>query len=164
MCGIIGFYDQKISSEKKIDYISSMMDSINHRGPDSEGYFNDKFVSFAFNRLSIMDLKKGNQPIVRENIISIFNGEIYNFKEIRAELIKFGYKFETNSDSEIIAPAFLHWGIKSIEKFNGMFAIAIYDKKNNKVFLIRDRVGIKPLYLSYINSLAVKHVVLTKLR
>ena len=94
----------------------------------------------------VINLQKKN------NIISIFNGEIYNFKEIKEELISIGYKFNTNSDSEIIPNAFLAWGIKCIEKFNGMFSIAIYDLDKKKIFIIRDRVGIKPLFFSKFND------------
>ena len=129
-----------------------MNKSLTHRGPDDEGYYNDECVSLAFNRLSIIYLNNGNQPQKKNNIISIFNGEIYNFKEIKEELISIGYKFNTNSDSEIIPNAFLAWGIKCIEKFNGMFSIAIYDLDKKKIFIIRDRVGIKPLFFSKFND------------
>ncbi len=152
MCSILGIIDFKkkdLSKRSKLKYINKYL---NHRGPDDEGYFDDNYVSFCFNRLSIIDLVKGNQPIIKEHIVSIFNGEIYNFKEIKDELINLGYSFQTNSDSEIVASAFLHWGVKCVDKFNGMFAIAIYDKKNYKIYLIRDRVGIKPLYYSVFNN------------
>lgn len=152
MCSILGLIDFDSSDQSKNEKIFAVNRLLKHRGPDDEGYYNDKLVALAFNRLSIIDLIKGNQPIIKKHIISIFNGEIYNFKEIRAELINHGHKFETNSDSEIVSTAFLQWGIKSVEKFNGMFAIAVYDKKNSKVFLIRDRVGIKPLYFSHLNN------------
>jgi len=149
MCSIFGIVDFEKKNKLKDQNLKELNKILKHRGPDDEGYYNDEFVSLAFNRLSILDLDKGNQPIIRDHIISIFNGEIYNYKEIRKELQSFGYKFKSNSDSEIIASAFLKWGIKCVEKFNGMFAIAIYDKKNNKCYLIRDRLGIKPLYYSF---------------
>ena len=149
MCSIFGIVDFEKKNKLKDQNLKELNKILKHRGPDDEGYYNDEFVSLAFNRLSILDLDKGNQPIIRDHIISIFNGEIYNYKEIRQELESFGYKFKSNSDSEIIASAFLKWGIKCVEKFNGMFAIAIYDKKNNKCYLIRDRLGIKPLYYSF---------------
>ena len=138
MCSILGIIDFKkkdLSKKNKLKYINKYL---NHRGPDDEGYFNDNYVSFCFNRLSIIDLVKGNQPIIKEHIVSIFNGEIYNFKEIKDELISLGYSFQTNSDSEIVASAFLHWGVKCVNKFNGMFAIAIYDAKSNIGFLRYD--------------------------
>ena len=109
MCSIFGIVDFENKIKSK-DLISKKINNLlNHRGPDSEGYFNDKFVSFAFNRLSIMDLKKGNQPIIRENIISIFNGEIYNFKEIKKKLIAKGYTFKTNSDTEVLIHGYKEW-------------------------------------------------------
>ncbi len=149
MCSIFGIVDFEKKNKLKDQNLKELNKILKHRGPDDEGYYNDEFISLAFNRLSILDLDKGNQPIIKDHIISIFNGEIYNYKEIRKELQSFGYKFKSNSDSEIIASAFLKWGIKCVEKFNGMFAIAIYDKKNNKCYLIRDRLGIKPLYYSF---------------
>jgi len=149
MCSILGLVDFDSKDQLKNEKIHKVNSYLTHRGPDDKGYYNDQYVSFAFNRLSILDLKNGNQPIIKNHIVSIFNGEIYNFKEIRDELKSFGFYFKSNSDSEIIASAFLKWGIKCIDKFNGMFSIAIYDKKNYKIYLIRDRVGIKPLYYSY---------------
>jgi asparagine synthase (glutamine-hydrolysing) len=152
MCSILGLIDFTLADKFKNQKILDTNRFLKHRGPDDEGYYNDNVISLAFNRLSIIDLFSGNQPIIKEHIISIFNGEIYNFKEIRIELIDLGHKFLTNSDSEIIASAFLQWGISCVDKFNGMFAIAIYDKKKGKVFLIRDRVGIKPLYFSHLGE------------
>ena len=152
MCSILGLIDFDSRDSEKKSKIFNLNKSLTHRGPDDEGYYNDECVSLAFNRLSIIDLNNGNQPQKKNNIISIFNGEIYNFKEIKEELISIGYKFNTNSDSEIIPNAFLAWGIKCIEKFNGMFSIAIYDLDKKKIFIIRDRVGIKPLFFSKFND------------
>ncbi len=152
MCSILGLIDFDSRDSEKKSKIFNLNKSLTHRGPDDEGYYNDECVSLAFNRLSIIDLNNGNQPQKKNNIISIFNGEIYNFKEIKEELTSIGYKFNTNSDSEIIPNAFLAWGIKCIEKFNGMFSIAIYDLDKKKIFIIRDRVGIKPLFFSKFND------------
>ena len=152
MCSILGLIDFDSRDSEKKSKIFNLNKSLTHRGPDDEGYYNDECVSLAFNRLSIIDLNNGNQPQKKNNIISIFNGEIYNFKEIKEELISIGYKFNTNSDSEIIPNAFLAWGIKCIEKFNGMFSLAIYDLDKKKIFIIRDRVGIKPLFFSKFND------------
>ena len=155
MCSILGIIDfDKKSSNKEIE-IKKINNLLKHRGPDDDGFYNDQDISLAFNRLSILDLENGNQPFKRNHIISIFNGEIYNFKEIRNELEDSGFKFKTNSDAEIIPAAFLKWGTNCISKFNGMFAISIYDLKEKKVYLIRDRVGIKPLYYSLFNGLLV---------
>ena len=147
MCGIVGFIDfnKKLSNEKLIN----MTDVIHHRGPDDSGYsfFEKEFanIGLGHRRLSILDLSAhGHQPMQYENFEIIFNGEVYNFKEIKEELTE--YSFFSDSDTEVILKAFHKWGIKAVDKFNGMFAIAIYDKENEKITLIRDRTGIKPLY------------------
>ena len=155
MCSILGIIDFDCKDHLKSKEIFKINNCLSHRGPDDKGYYNDQYISLAFNRLSILDLKNGNQPIIKDHIVTIFNGEIYNFKEIKNELKGLGYNFKSNSDSEIIASSFLQWGIRCVEKFNGMFAIAIYDKKSFKVYLIRDRVGVKPLYYSYFNNLFI---------
>ena len=155
MCSILGIIDFDCKDHLKSKEIFKINNCLSHRGPDDKGYYNDQYISLAFNRLSILDLKNGNQPIIKDHIVTIFNGEIYNFKEIKNELKGFGYNFKSNSDSEIIASSFLQWGIRCVEKFNGMFSIAIYDKKSFKVYLIRDRVGIKPLYYSHFNNLFI---------
>ena len=138
MCGIVGF----IGKDK--NKLISMLDSIKHRGPDDRGVFVEK-VSFGHVRLSILDLSKnGHQPMEFDNLAIVFNGEIYNFKEIRKSLKE--YDFYSNSDTEVVLKAFHKWGIRAVDKFIGMFAFCIYDKKENKLFLFRDRVGVKPLY------------------
>ena len=147
MCGIAGIIN---FNSKPLDSspIRAMTESIFHRGPDDSGYFKDDNVAFGFRRLSIIDLEHGHQPMesVNGKYIVIFNGEIYNFKEIRKQLSSFGYVFQTNCDTEVVLYSYQHWGQDCVKKFNGMFAIAIYDKQNNKVFFARDRLGIKPLY------------------
>ena len=148
MCSIIGVLDPLKKEKFKKKNIFKLNNLLKHRGPDNVGYYNDDIVSLGFNRLSIIDLKQGNQPIVKDNIVSIFNGEIYNFKEIKKELERLGVKFFSNSDSEVVANAFYYWGIDCIKKFNGMFAIGIYNLKEKIFFLIRDRLGIKPIYYS----------------
>ncbi len=145
ICGIVDFNGQILNKDKFTDL---MKHKLTHRGPDDEGSYNDELVSIGFKRLSIIDVKNGNQPVLNKNktIVSIFNGEIYNFKEIRNILEKKGYHFYSNSDSEIIPYAYEVWGIHFVEKLNGMFSIAIYDKRDKSFYLIRDRLGIKPLY------------------
>ncbi|MFK5882347.1 MAG: asparagine synthase (glutamine-hydrolyzing) [Sulfurospirillum sp.] len=141
MCGIIGF------NNKDTQKLNSMLTSIYHRGPDDSGVYEDENFSLGHVRLSILDLSQsGHQPMVFENLVMVYNGEVYNFKEIKKELEKFGYSFESESDSEVILKAYHKWGIKAVDKFIGMFAIAIYDKDLKTVTLIRDRVGVKPLY------------------
>ena len=122
MCGFCGFSDKlKMSDKKKI--IKDMSDRIIHRGPDSEGFYIDKSVAMGFRRLSIIDLKGGNQPLYNEDqsIVVMFNGEIYNFLELREKLIKCGHKFKTNSDTEVIVHGYEEYGENIFNKLRGMF-------------------------------------------
>ncbi len=149
MCGIAGFCDFTKKSNKHI--LEKMTDVLHHRGPDDSGYSfyetKDAHVGLGHRRLSILDLSiHGHQPMDFEELEIVYNGEVYNFKEIRAELEKLDYSFESDSDTEVILKAYSEWGIKAVDRFNGMFAIAIYDKEKEKLTLIRDRTGIKPLY------------------
>lgn len=141
MCGIVGFNFQNK------ELLENMKISIKHRGPDDEGSFFDEFVSLGHVRLSILDLSNfAHQPMVFDNLVLVYNGEVYNFEEIRKELIKYGYVFNSKSDSEVVLKAYHKWGKEAVNKFRGMFAFCIYDKKEKKLTLFRDRVGIKPLY------------------
>lgn len=154
MCGFCGFSDKKsIENKKKI--IKSMSDRIIHRGPDSDGYYVDKSVVMGFRRLSIIDLKGGNQPIYNEDesIVVMFNGEIYNFMELRKELIDLGHIFKTNSDTEVIVHGYEEYKKDIFNKLRGMFAIFIYDKNNKEIICARDYFGIKPLYYYFDNKL-----------
>lgn len=174
MCGFCGFHsNEKLPSE----IILKMNEAIKHRGPDDEGYFFDgksfageesmpeikasqgllpvnvqSYLAFGFRRLSIIDLSgKGHQPMISENEnVITFNGEIYNFKEIRAELEVLGVCFFSNSDTEVILKGYNVWGIDVIEKLDGMFSFCLFDKSNNKIIFARDRVGPKPLF--YFNN------------
>src|SRR3972149_335008 len=144
MCGIVGF-----AGFRNDGLIKRMCDSLVHRGPDDNGFFCTERHTIAMQRLSILDLQSGHQPMMAcENRVAIvFNGEIYNYREIRTELEKEGYKFRTNSDTEVILLGYVEWGLKVIERLIGMFAIAISDQRGNPVlYLIRDRFGVKPLY------------------
>ena len=156
MCGISGFCD----FNKKLDKnnLREMTDILHHRGPDDSGYSfhetEDFNVGLGHRRLSILDLSKhGHQPMKYENLEIVYNGEIYNFKEIRKELEQESYSFESNSDTEVILKAYHKWGVQAVHKFNGMFSIAIYDVSKNKLILIRDRVGVKPLYYYKYNNI-----------
>lgn len=143
MCGITGI----VSKEKNKDkLIKKMNDKIIHRGPDSEGYYNDEYVSLGHRRLSIIDLTGGNQPIYNEDesILIVYNGEVYNYKELKEELEE--YKFKTNSDTEVILHGYEKWGEELPKKLRGMFAFAIYDKNKGEIFIARDHFGIKPFY------------------
>lgn len=155
MCGIAGFVDYNVQSSEKT--LKKMTDVLHHRGPDDSGYSfyaNSSFqIGLGHRRLSILDLSRhGHQPMIFENLEIVFNGEVYNFKEIRAELEKYYYTFESDSDTEVIIKAYHKWGIKAIDRFIGMFAIAIYDKDKGKLILIRDRAGVKPLYWYWKNN------------
>lgn len=154
MCGILG----QINKTDKIDadLFSQMLHTIHHRGPDGNGIYLDKHNQLAFghNRLAFLDLSDaGKQPLISNNeqIVVTFNGEIYNYLELKKQLLD-SYTFITNTDTEVIIAAYLKWGIDFVKELKGMFAIAIYDKKINKVFLIRDRFGIKPLYYFFNES------------
>jgi len=149
MCGITGFIDFKKQTNDTV--LKSMTDVQVHRGPDDGGYFYNNLdqaqIGLGHRRLSILDLSNhGHQPMSFKNLIMVFNGEVYNFKEIRKELESLNYTFESNSDTEVILKSYHAWGDEAVHKFNGMFAIAIYDSENKTIKLIRDRAGIKPLY------------------
>ncbi len=141
MCGIVGFNYQDSTK------LESMLQSIQHRGPDDSGTYEDSDISLGHARLSILDLSShGHQPMSYEHLEMVFNGEVYNFMEIRRELEADGYSFVSNSDSEVVLKSFHKWGIKAVDRFIGMFAFAIYDKDQRVLYLFRDRVGVKPLY------------------
>jgi asparagine synthase (glutamine-hydrolysing) len=146
MCGICG----SVSLTHALNLeVSAMSEGIAHRGPNAQGLWNNSKVSFAHRRLSLIDLSPlGNQPMVSVdgNLILVFNGEIYNFQEIRTELQSKGHVFRSGSDTEVVLYAYQEWGTKSFARFNGMFAIAMYDLKKDQVVLARDHAGIKPLY------------------
>ena len=147
MCGIVGLIDKNSKNTKK-KIIKNMADKIIHRGPDAEGYFVDDYIALGHRRLSIIDLKGGDQPLYNEtkDIALIFNGEIYNYKTIREDLINKGHKFKTNTDSEVIVHGYEEYGCELFKKLRGMFAILIYDSKNKIVVGARDHFGIKPFY------------------
>ncbi|MCV0399650.1 MAG: asparagine synthase (glutamine-hydrolyzing) [Nitrosarchaeum sp.] len=143
MCGIIGALN--VGDES---LLHKMCENIAHRGPDEEGIFKEENIGLGIRRLSIIDIDGGKQPISNEthDIWTVFNGEIYNYREIQSELIKKGHKFQTNSDTETIVHAYEEYGLDFVKVLRGMFAIAIWDYRKNKIVLVRDRIGIKPLY------------------
>lgn len=148
MCGILGIYNFE-KSQLLEDEFNTALNLISFRGPDQKGVFYDKNIILGHNRLSILDLsEKAKQPFKnkQENIILTYNGEIYNFKEIRNELIKKGHIFNTESDTEVVLKAYEEYGFDCVKQFNGMFAFALWDKNKNILFLARDPIGIKPLY------------------
>ena len=149
MCGIVGFIDfEKKLSTKTLD---NLIISLLHRGPDDNGKYFQNFDNYnlgiGHTRLSIQDpTPNGKQPMLHKNIIISYNGEVYNFKIIKKKLIDNGYSFSTNTDTEVILKSYDFWGIKFIDKLNGIFAISIFDKDKKKIYLIRDRLGVKPIY------------------
>ena len=154
MCGIYGFKSQLFSQIEQKNILTKMGKILYHRGPDDSGEFINQNLAMGMRRLSIIDVKKGKQPIYSndKNLIIVFNGEIYNYKEIRRSLEKKGYKFRTNTDTEVIVNLYQDKGLKCLDELNGMFSFAIYDINKDEVFIARDRFGIKPLYYSFQNN------------
>lgn len=158
MCGIVGIA-YGITTNRIVDdrSVIRMADKISHRGPDDAGIYisEDKKIGLGFRRLSIVDLSyAGHQPMIDEceKYCMVFNGEIYNYKEIKNELLNKGHKFRSNTDTEVILNGYIEYGINIVSKLNGMFAIALWDKEKQILYLVRDRLGIKPLYFYYKNS------------
>ncbi len=147
MCGYISIYYKNKKADELL--IRQLTEKIIHRGPDDTGYFIKNNIAFGFDRLSIIDLEGGNQPFKKENRTIVFNGEIYNHKELRTELRK-SNKFITNSDTEVLLTSYINYGEKCLDKLRGMFTFIIYDEVRNIIFGARDHFGIKPLY--YINN------------
>ena len=150
MCGISGIINKSNVAVTK-DEIKYMNDLIVHRGPDDEGFFYGKNFALGHRRLSILDLSKdGHQPMsyMEDKYTITYNGEIFNYLEIRKELEEFGYKFNSKTDTEVILASYDRWGKDCVEKFNGMWAFAIYDKKEDILFCSRDRFGVKPFYFT----------------
>ena len=147
MCGIVGFVDQNIADKKPV--LKEMMDTIKHRGPNSSGQIIDRNFAIGFRRLSIIDVDKGMQPIYNEDRSKavIFNGEIYNYQDLRVDLLKAGHTFQTKTDTEVLLHGFEEWGIERLlKRVRGMFAFVIYDFKTGDITGARDFFGIKPLY------------------
>ena len=151
MCGICGFTGQVVDRD---DVIRNMTEVITHRGPDSDGFFTDDYISMGFRRLSIIDLDAGHQPIYNEDksLVLTFNGEIYNYKELRKVLIQKGHKFYTDTDSEVLIHGFEEWQEDLLPKLRGMFGFAIYNTKDKSVFIARDFFGIKPMHYTQIGE------------
>ena len=152
MCGFVGFCSKNVKDK---NVIKEMNNQIIHRGPDSDGYYFDKGVNFGFRRLSIIDLHEGSQPILNESgdTAIIFNGEIYNYQELREDLVAKGYKFKTHTDTEVILHGYEEYGEEGIlAKLRGMFAFTIWDSKKEKLFGARDHFGIKPYYYALLDG------------
>ncbi len=148
MCGICGIINLNGKVAEELN-LHPMMKAMKHRGPDDEGTFSEGAVSLGFVRLSIIDLSQsGHQPMLSDDgkYVMVFNGEIYNYIEIREELKLRGYKFKTKTDSEVLLKSFIEWGPECLNRFNGMWAFVIYNRNDNSIFATRDRYGIKPFY------------------
>ncbi|MEG0324626.1 MAG: asparagine synthase (glutamine-hydrolyzing), partial [Raoultibacter sp.] len=165
MCGICGFTG---ADKQDTSILKSMCDVMAHRGPDGEGQYIDSGIAFGHRRLSLIDLEGGNQPMVRAtgekqsaitspvieaadaystgDFAIVFNGEIYNYQDLKIELVAEGWEFQTNSDTEVLLVSYLAWGTKLLEKVRGMFAFAIWNAKTQELFCARDFFGIKPFY------------------
>lgn len=151
MCGFVGFTG---SVENKQEIIKRMSEKIIYRGPDSNGFHIDEDISLGFRRLSIIDLEEGSQPIYNEDktMVIVFNGEIYNYNEIREKLINLGHKFKTNTDTEVILHGYEQFGEKILNELRGMFAFAIFNTITKELFIARDFFGIKPLYYTQVGQ------------
>lgn len=145
MCGHLAIYYKNNKSNLNLD-IEKLVNSIHHRGPDHTGYYEHEKVDLAFKRLSIIDLDNGSQPMSKYDKVVVFNGEIYNYKELKKELKEKGYEFKTDSDTEVLLTYYEYKGKEAVKDFRGMFAFIIFDEKDNTIFGARDHFGIKPLY------------------
>jgi asparagine synthase (glutamine-hydrolysing) len=148
MCGIAGKFNFDPARPIDRERLTAMTSVVAHRGPDADGFFVGPGVGLGHRRLSIIDLSTGDQPLTNEDrtIWVVFNGEIYNFAEIRTELESFGHRFRTHTDTEVIVHGYEQWGDRVIDRFRGMFAFALWDERRRRLLLVRDRLGVKPLY------------------
>lgn len=154
MCGICGIYNAQSKEPVSAELLAHMINSLSHRGPDDSGSYLDGSMGLGFARLSIIDLTGGHQPMSNEtgDIWLVFNGEIWNYKELRKELIEKGHYFRTNSDTETIVHAYEEYGVNCVARLNGMFSFAIWDAPRRRLLLARDRAGKKPLYYTQVNG------------
>src|SRR4051812_24137877 len=151
MCGIAGVLDR--SGDPVLEHtLQRMGDAMTHRGPDGAGEFCENGVGLACRRLAVIDPRPdGDQPMMDTTLgyVIAYNGEVYNFAELRRDLVGRGRRFRTKTDTEVVLNAYAEWGPEAVERFNGMFALAIWDRTRRELFLARDRYGIKPLYIAY---------------
>lgn len=157
MCGICGFVGKGPKGIERENVLGEMMDAIRHRGPDDEGSCLKGEAAFGFRRLAIIDLEKGAQPMKNEtgDQVLVFNGEIYNYRELRGELLQAGHVFQTEADTEVLVHGYEEWGEKLLTKLRGMFAFAVWDEKKREVFAARDFFGVKPFYYALIGDTLV---------
>src|SRR5438093_9458286 len=154
MCGIAGKFLFDPDAPVDRDLLAAMTGVIAHRGPDASGYYFGDGIGLGHRRLSIIDLSTGDQPVANEDrtVWVVFNGEIYNFPELRRDLQARGHRFRTHSDTEVIVHGYEEWGDACVERFRGMFAFAVWDATARRLLLARDRLGVKPLYYARLND------------
>src|SRR4051812_16017834 len=151
MCGITGWVDFERDLRHERETLLAMTDMMACRGPDDEGLWIAPHAALGHRRLAIIDLEGGRQPMVVEEGQQVlaaltYSGEVYNFRELRTELSAHGHRFRTHSDTEVVLRAYLEWGEAFVTRLNGMYAFAIWDVRREKLLLVRDRMGVKPLY------------------
>ena len=154
MCGISGIFNLNGEPVSPV-LLRRMTDAIAHRGPDGEGFYINKSVGFGHRRLAIIDTSPaGHQPMITsdERFVLTYNGEIYNFQELRLRLESLGHQFRSKTDTEVVLHAYVEWGEECVKYFNGMFAFAIWDNTRQELFLARDRYGIKPFYYTFVGQ------------
>jgi asparagine synthase (glutamine-hydrolysing) len=152
MCGIAGVLALGPGAPPPaIEAVEAMVSALRHRGPDEFGVYRDHRAGLGHARLSIIDLASGQQPLSNEDetLWVVFNGEIFNFVELRQELVALGHRFRTRSDTEVVVHAWEAWGERALERFNGQFAIALWDTRSEELILARDRLGVRPIYLCH---------------
>jgi asparagine synthase (glutamine-hydrolysing) len=154
MCGIVGIFDTRQAREIDREILARMNQTQFHRGPDEGGIHTEPGLGLAHRRLSIIDLSSGQQPLFNEDgsVVVTFNGEIYNYPELMAELTKLGHTFRTHCDTEVIVHAWEEWGAACVERFRGMFAFGLWDRNKKTLFLARDRMGVKPLFYALLDD------------
>lgn len=156
MCGIAGWLSSSTNLYEKTWILEKMSETLENRGPDEKGYYVTKECAMIHRRLSVVDIEHGKQPMsafyAGETYVLVYNGELYNTDEIRNELITAGYDFESHSDTEVVLKSYIHWKEECAEKFNGIFAFGVYEVNNQKLYLCRDRIGVKPLFYTHKNK------------
>ncbi len=152
MCGIAGILSDSIDLRDERESIWKISNSLKMRGPDARGEYVSKSAVLIHRRLAVVDVERGAQPMSFGAYTIVYNGELYNTAEVRHELESLGYQFETDCDTEVVLKAFHMWHERSAEKFNGIFAYAVYNNEEKSLFLCRDRIGVKPLYYSYVGG------------
>ena len=152
MCGIAGILSDSIDLRNEKECIDKISSSLRMRGPDAKGEYILPDAALIHRRLAVIDVERGAQPMRFGKYTIVYNGELYNTAEVRRELESHGYKFDTDCDTEVVLKAFHMWHERSAQKFNGIFAYGVYDEEERKLFLCRDRIGVKPLYYAQVGD------------